>query len=89
MRMTQLIYRATGLATLSLCLATCQSTFAASLPIVKDVEGQPFAAQIKRLIEATDYLGSPLSAKDKAAIEAVMKETDLQSAGEKLQARSG
>jgi len=50
------------------------------------VEWQPFAAQVMRLVEATDYLGSPLSANDKAAIEAVMKETDLQSAGEKVQA---
>src|SRR5436190_14689350 len=81
MRMSRLFHCVTGLAVFSLC----QTIFAASLPIIKDIEWQPFAAQVKRLVEATDYLGSPLSAKDKAAIEAVMKESDSQSAGEKLQ----
>jgi len=86
MRMPRLFPYITGLTVFSLCLAACQTLFAASLPIVKDIEWQPFAAQVKRLVEATDYLGSPLSAKDKAAIEAVMKDSDSQSAGEKLQA---
>src|SRR5438128_11121506 len=44
------------------------SAFAAdlpTLPIVKNVELQPFVAQVRRVIEATDYLGSPLSAADR------------------------
>ncbi len=58
---------------------------AATLPIEKDVEWQPFAAQINRLIEATDYLGSPFSADEKAAIDAAMKDTETKRAAETLQ----
>ena len=45
---------------------------AAELPVVTGIEWQPFAAQVKRLIEATDYLGSPFSVSDKAALEATL-----------------
>ncbi len=64
---------------------TSQLLFAASLPIERNVEWQPFAAQVNRLIEATDYLGSPFSAEDKQAIETAMKESDVARAGEKVQ----
>src|SRR6185436_3675008 len=67
-------------------LAVCQTVAAAPLLIVKDIEWQPFAAQVKRLIEATDYLGSPLSPKEKKAVEAALAGTDAQAASEKLQA---
>jgi hypothetical protein len=40
-----------------------------TLPVVAGVEYQPLAAQVRRLIEALDYLGSPLSDKDRAALE--------------------
>src|SRR5258708_21973303 len=55
--------------------------FAASVPIKENVEWQPLVAQINRLIEATDYLGSPFSTDDKHAIETALKE----SSAEKLQ----
>jgi len=39
-----------------------------SLPVVGDVEWQPLAAQARRVSEALDYLGEPLSAADKVAL---------------------
>src|ERR1051326_81584 len=73
-------------ASLSFLLLLFQSVGAAPLPIVKDVEWQPFAAQIKRLIEAADYVGSPLSAKEKKGIEAAMDKKNGEAAAEKIQA---
>jgi len=58
---------------------------AADLPIEKDVEWQPFAAQVGRLIEAADYLGSPFIAGEKEAIEAAMKDADTKRAAETVQ----
>jgi hypothetical protein len=40
------------------------------------VEMQPLAAQVRRLIDALDYIGAPLAADDRQAIEAAMRETD-------------
>ena len=54
-----------ALGVLSLCPLHLR---AAALPIVSEVEWQPFVAQVRRLIEATDYLGTPFSAADKAAL---------------------
>jgi hypothetical protein len=59
---------------------------AATLPIENNVEWQPFAAQVNRLIEATDYLGSPFSADEKAALDTAMKDTDTKRAAESAQA---
>jgi hypothetical protein len=39
------------------------------LPKVEQVELQPLAAQVKRLVEAMDYLGVPISPVDKQALE--------------------
>jgi hypothetical protein len=46
---------------------------AVPLTIVTNVEPQPFTAQIKRLIEATDYLGVPFEAADKKALAAAVE----------------
>lgn len=72
---------------LSIILFFCLSanTFAAALPIVSEVEFQPFVAQVRRLIEATDYLGAPFSAADKAALNATMESPDHKAAAAKLQ----
>jgi hypothetical protein len=59
---------------------------AADLPLVTNVDWQPLSAQVKRLIEATEYLGSPFSAADKTAVDAAMKESEPAKAVEKLQA---
>lgn len=66
-------------------LAFTAQVLAAALPVEKKVEWQPFAAQVTRLIEATDYLGSPFSADEKQAIETAMKEADKARASENLQ----
>lgn len=47
-------------------------TSAQEFPSVDDVEWQPLAAQLRRLIEALDYQGSPLPADDRKAIEALL-----------------
>lgn len=64
---------------------TSQLLFAAALPIEKNVEWQPFVAQVTRLIEATEYLGSPFSSSEKAAIAAAMQQPRPQNATEGLQ----
>ena len=43
--------------------------FADELALVTEVEFQPFASATQRLIEALDYLGSPLSEDDLSAIQ--------------------
>lgn len=67
-----------------LVVAAC-SVSAAPLPIEKNVDWQPFTAQVRRLVEATDYLGSPFSASEKKDIEAAMKDTETNRGSEKLQ----
>ncbi|GIW81448.1 MAG: hypothetical protein KatS3mg105_3255 [Gemmatales bacterium] len=42
----------------------------AEWPIVKNVERQPLAAQVKRIGTALDFVGSPLPAADRKALEA-------------------
>ncbi len=45
---------------------------AQDFPSVDEVEWQPLAAQLRRLIEALDYQGSPLPADDRKALEALL-----------------
>jgi len=45
-------------------------------PVVEKVAAQPLLAQVQRVMEALDYLGAPLSAKTKAALEKAGRETD-------------
>jgi hypothetical protein len=58
---------------------------AAELPLVTGVEWQPFVAQVKRLTEATDYLGTPFSAADKAILAAVLDGPASDATAEKIQ----
>lgn len=74
-----------SLLVLSLFSALTLNAFAAALPIVSEVEWQPFVAQVRRLIEATDYLGTPFSAADKAALNSAMESSDHKAAAVKLQ----
>src|SRR5262245_45420423 len=55
-----------------ICVARAQE----GLPQVEDVERQPLVAQVKRLVEALDYLGVPLREVDRAALDAAGKEMD-------------
>jgi hypothetical protein len=58
---------------------------AADLPLVSNVDLQPLAAQVKRLIEATDLLGSPFSNADKRALDAAINGSDPAAAVNTLQ----
>src|SRR5262245_43445120 len=58
-------------------LVAAAHLFAApDLPIVKDVEAQPFTAQIRRLIEAMEYSGAPLAPKEHKALAAALARAD-------------
>ena len=49
---------------------------AQTLPEVSDVDLQPLKAQIQRLIQATDYLGEPLSARTKRRLSRALGQAD-------------
>ncbi|MEA3207532.1 MAG: hypothetical protein QOE70_589 [Chthoniobacter sp.] len=54
------------------------------LPVVP-VEPRPLAAQVRRLIEATDYLGEPLAEADKAGLREALAAADAPGAVERMQ----
>src|SRR5438045_6255667 len=55
------------------------------LPIVRGIELQPLVAQVRRAIEAADFLGSPISASDKAVLDAAFQKPGGDEAGEAIQ----
>ncbi|HXP61226.1 MAG TPA: CehA/McbA family metallohydrolase [Dongiaceae bacterium] len=57
----------------------------ADLPLVADVEWQPLAASLRRLVEALDHLGAPFEAAEQQALEAALRETDSAAASERAQ----
>ena len=59
---------------------------AAELPKVAKVEFQPLAAQVKRLLDALDYLGSPLPAGSTRAVRDALANTDRAAAVAAIQA---
>ena len=60
-----------------LCMTVVLVTAAQALPLVFDIDYQPVGVHIKRLREALDYLGEPLSAEaNKLLDEAAEAETD-------------
>jgi hypothetical protein len=52
---------------------------------VEQVELQPLTAQVKRLVEAMDYLGAPLKSADKEALERASHDTDATRASRAIQ----
>jgi hypothetical protein len=52
---------------------------------VRQVELQPLAAQVRRLIEALDYLGAPLSAADRTRLEKVVNGVETAQAVREIQ----
>src|SRR5687767_5763462 len=62
----------------ALSVALAPVALSAALPLVENVEFQPLAAQAKRIVEASDYLGSPLAKEDRAAIEKAATAAELQ-----------
>ena len=62
------------------------SVVSAELPVIPGVAWQPLRAQVRRLIEATDYLGVPFSNAEKNAIESAMKAKDPEYGSSRIQA---
>jgi hypothetical protein len=55
------------------------------VPVVPGVEVQPFAAQVRRLIEAMDYTGQPLDARTLEALNGVLARANEGQAAESIQ----
>lgn len=58
---------------------------AQQLPRVEQVEMQPLAAQVRRLIETMDYLGAPFAPSDRQSMEQATKEPDAARARRAMQ----
>jgi hypothetical protein len=56
--------------------AACAVAAAQGLPRVVKVERQPLEAQVRRLVETLDYLGEPLGAAERRALEQAMAQAD-------------
>ncbi|MBL8204606.1 MAG: CehA/McbA family metallohydrolase [Blastocatellia bacterium] len=68
------------------CVCVCFFTVVSSADsLVLQVELQPLAAQVRRLIETLDYLGAPLSRADKQALERATTQPDAANAARQIQ----
>ncbi len=56
-----------------------------AVPVVTVPELQPFAAQVRRVVDALNEVGAPLSASDQSAITAALGESNPALAGPKVQ----
>ena len=65
-------------AAFALLFASVLTASAQTLPIVPNVEPQPFIAQVARLMEALEFLGSALPAADAQRLEALREEAPTQ-----------
>lgn len=67
----------------------CTTAFADDqppLPVVRQVELQPLKAQVRRVVQALELLGSPLEEKQQADLKAAIQEVDPAAALPKIQA---
>src|SRR5687767_7392356 len=69
-----------------LCLV-CLNAFSAEeqLPLVDEVEWQPLAAQTQRLIDATQFLGSVISEKDRNRLQKLIAQDAEKDSVENIQ----
>ena len=58
------------------CAAFVATSSAEDLPLVTDVEAQPFKAQVRRVVTALDFLGESLTPPEHDAFEAALALTD-------------
>src|SRR5258706_6022597 len=58
---------------------------APAVPLVKGVEWQPLAAQVERVFEALDYLGSPVNSEIKTEFEQLQQGKGDEAAVERVQ----
>src|SRR5712675_1833788 len=63
----------------------CSIRAAPAAPLVRGVEWQPLAAQVERVFEALDYLGSPVSPEIKTEFEQLQQGKGDEAAVEKVQ----
>lgn len=68
-----------------LLLFASATTILAATTTLSESDWQPFTAQVKRLGEALEYLGSPLDEKSQTALKEAFAEKSLTSASEKIQ----
>jgi len=54
------------------CLQPTSRAFPDELKPVEGIEPQPLVAQVRRVKEALEYIGRPLSAKETTALDAAM-----------------
>src|SRR5688500_7158711 len=71
---------------LALLLALPAASTAAELPKVTEVDLQPLAGQVRRLLDALDHLGSPLPEADRKALREAQAGDDKQKAVGAIQA---
>ncbi len=72
-------------AAIAVALASAHGAVAGQLSLVDGVEFQPFASATKRLVEALEYIGAPVSDEDAAAIAEAAASTDHASATRAMQ----
>ncbi len=58
---------------------------ATETPLIKEVEWQPLAAQVDRLFEAMEYIGSPISPAIKDQLDKIRRDAKPDSAAEEVQ----
>ena len=73
------------LSTWSACLLWPALSHANSPPIVRDVEAQPLKAQVRRVVQALELLGSPLSQPDQAQLTAALDDENESASVERIQ----
>src|SRR5262245_6760918 len=61
------------------------TAWADELPLIRGIEAQPLKAQIKRLSDALDFLGEPLTKDQQAALDKAVALTDDDKASEAIQ----
>lgn len=66
------------LVTTLLCLSCLSSRAAVAdgLPLIDGVDAQPLKAQVRRVMQALEFLGEPITGRRKTQLEAALKETD-------------
>ncbi len=70
---------------IAIWLALGASLRAADLPIVRNIDPQPLAAQVRRLVEAMELLGSPFSEADRHALDTAISQNDAAAVVEGVQ----
>jgi hypothetical protein len=73
---TQLRTRLTALLTVAFLIEIVNGLRAQSLPLVRELELQPLAAQVERVVEALKLAGAPLADEQEAALSRALDEAD-------------